>query len=1453
MSSKSIGLPLQVFFRLPLPGQLALIAALILPCLWAVVIASLHGTYEKTLSEAAKDSNNIARLFAEEVNSSINAIDVTAIDLRERWLDDPDGFDDYVRKRQEILEKPVAFQVSIIDATGHLAYSSVDRAAPRIDLSDREHFRTHLGGTDRLFVSRPLKGRVSGRGSIQFTRPLLADGKRFAGVIVLSVAPEYFTRFSGKLQLGEHGTVALIRADGTIVAREPALPSAPRNVLKTVPDFGVIGTETLMYSRASQIDGVVRLYAWRVLPKKALAVAVGRSRDGILEPYVRQRNLVLGGACGLSILIVLIGYSVLTGMRDRARARVALEESEFRWKYALEGAGDGVWDWDVPTDAVYFSHRWRDMLGYGGDEIRTGKQWENLIHPEDRERVIDATARLGAGLMPTYAMEYRMQAKDGSWRWIFSRGMVVGTDAGGKAARVIGTHTDLTDRKLREEALHQMEQMHAAQALFRSEQRWHQLADAMPQIVWTADPDGAIDYANNWVYTYTGLVDEINAENWVTILHPDDVAPTLGIWEASLASGAIFETEYRVFRSADQSYRWHQARALPIRDEHGTIVKWYGTTTDNHDTRLANDEIRRLAHRLGTTLESITEAFLTVDLDWKFTYVNKETERLLQRERQQLLGRMLWEEYPELVGGIAETQFRRAMREHCTVEFDIYFPPLNRWFKVRAYPSSEGLAVYCRDISASRRLQKFKNEQMKLLERMALGAPLPELLGLATHIVESSGKAMHCAVMLLGADGDPFELVVAPSLPASLRGLLEEFDVDKVLSPDRRAGLHAGPVFVADVGQDPRWIGAHDAAALHGNRACWWYGICSGQGRLLGTLAVFTEAGRVPDRDEMEILGLCVHTVSIAVERLHIERKARASEDQLEYQSNYDTLTGLANRNFLCDRTSETLARAMGRGEQAWLVCIDLDRFALVNETLGHEAGDLVLQETAARLRAALGPNDTAARTGGDEFVLVLADIPDEHAAIHTVQRIMAALGDPIKVGEHEHFLSCTSGLSVFPADGDTANALIKNAHIAMQRAKEAGGGELQFYTASMKARAMERLRFEGDLRHAVQRGEFLLHYQPQVDVRTGRIVGVEALLRWAHPELGMIGPDRFIDLAEQTGLIVPIGTWVLRTACADARRWHDAGWEGLRVGVNLSGKQFYQPDLIEVVTGVLAESGLEARYLDIELTEGLVMTDIDQALSTMNTLKGLGVQLSLDDFGTGYSSLSYLKRFPIDVLKIDKSFVRDITTDPDAAAIARSIISLAQSLQLQVIAEGVETQEQLSYLTTYRCDQIQGYYFSRPVPAAAFEQLLSEGRALPVASPDEQVRTVLVVDDDPGVSSALRRLLRRQGYRVLYASGGDEGLSLLALNDVQVVISDQRMPGMTGIEFLSRVKQIHPKIIRIMLSGYTAVDAIIEATNSGAVFRFHTKPWDDEALCASIGEAFRYHWLMRNAETAEA
>ncbi|MDP3672853.1 MAG: EAL domain-containing protein [Telluria sp.] len=575
---------------------------------------------------------------------------------------------------------------------------------------------------------------------------------------------------------------------------------------------------------------------------------------------------------------------------------------------------------------------------------------------------------------------------------------------------------------------------------------------------------------------------------------------------------------------------------------------------------------------------------------------------------------------------------------------------------------------------------------------------------------------------------------------------------------------------------------------------------------------------------------------------------AKNYEAELEYQSNYDTLTGLANRNLLQDRTNQALARAACDARQVWLVGINLDRFKFVNDTLGREAGDAVLRMVSQRLQKVLRPTDTVARVAGDDFVLVLSEAADENLATSTVRAVMESVAQALTIEGHDYFLTCSAGIAVYPSDGDNAETLVKHADLAMHRAKEMGRNNFQFYTAAMNQRAMDRLRLEGDLRHALQRNELLLHYQPQVDLRTGRIVGAEALLRWQHPQLGMIAPDRFIRIAEESGLIVSIGTWVMRTACLQNTAWHDAGFGPLRIAVNLSGNQFYQADLALSVAMILADTGLAPNYLDIELTEGMVMHDIGQAVEIMRSLKALGVTLSIDDFGTGYSSLSYLKRFPIDVLKIDQSFVRNITTDADEAAIARSIITLAQSLRLRVIAEGVETQEQLGYLRHNRCDEIQGYYFSRPVPASDFETLLKAGKCLPQADADSHQQTLLLIDDQENITASLYRLFRRDGYTVLRAHTAEEALSLLALHDVQVILCDQRMPIMSGAQFLSKVKDLYPHSIRIMLTGHTAVDSIIEAINSGAVFRFHLKPWDDEVLRASVAEAFHYHWHLQGA-----
>ncbi|WP_365756012.1 EAL domain-containing protein [Noviherbaspirillum sp.] len=577
-------------------------------------------------------------------------------------------------------------------------------------------------------------------------------------------------------------------------------------------------------------------------------------------------------------------------------------------------------------------------------------------------------------------------------------------------------------------------------------------------------------------------------------------------------------------------------------------------------------------------------------------------------------------------------------------------------------------------------------------------------------------------------------------------------------------------------------------------------------------------------------------------------------EAELEFQANRDALTGLANRNLVRDRLSQAIAYASRYEHLVWVAFINLDRFKLVNDTLGFEAGDTVLKQIGERLRETVRDTDTVGRLSGDEFVLILPERTDETLAATAVQRIMDAIAKPLVIAGHEIFPSCSIGVAAFPADGAEAEILVKHAHIAMYRAKEVGSNNFQFYAPAMNERAMERLRIETDLRNALERNELLLHYQPQVDMRSGRIVGVEALIRWQHPEFGMVPPARFIGLAEETGLIQPIGAWVLRTACRQNKAWHDAGLGDARVAVNLSVRQFAQADLVQSIAAILEETGLEARYLDIEVTESLVMADVDRAVTILGELKSLGVKISIDDFGTGYSSLAYLKRFPVDVLKIDKSFVQDITIDPDDAAIVRSIISLAHSLRINVIAEGVETEAQLAYLRRHACDQMQGYYFSRPIAAEDLEDALRQGKKLSVEPKDQSAPrpTLLIVDDDDESISSLNRLLRHEGYRILTARSAGEGLELLARHQVHVIVCNQIVQGVCGTEFLSKANELYPETHRIVLSDSADLQTIMNAINRGAIYRFFLKPWDDEVLRLNIREAFQHYELVHGVATVE-
>src|SRR2546423_2319996 len=444
---------------------------------------------------------------------------------------------------------------------------------------------------------------------------------------------------------------------------------------------------------------------------------------------------------------------------------------------------------------------------------------------------------------------------------------------------------------------------------------------------------------------------------------------------------------------------------------------------------------------------------------------------------------------------------------------------------------------------------------------------------------------------------------------------------------------------------------------------------------------------------------------------MHYSIERKRYQVQLEHQANYDALTGLPNRNLLHDRLRQAVYAQRSLRNIA-VVFMDLDHFKLVNDSLGHSTGDKLLKGMAERLRTVLREGDTVGRVGGDEFVLILNDQTNEEVIFRAMQRISAKVAEPIVLEGKELYVTCSAGISLYPQDGPDVDTLLKHADAAMYRAKEAGRNTFQFYTSEMNERVSDRLALENTLRRALERREFTLHYQQKVDLRTGAIIGCEALVRWLHPEWGLVRPARFIPIAEETGLIVPLGEWVLHEACRQARAWLDAGLRPGVVSVNLSARQFRADGLVRTVSRVLQETGLDPALLDMELTQSLVMHNVDTAIATLQGLKSLGLSLSVDDFGTAYSRLSYLKDLPIDTLKIDRSFVRDIGTGSEAedGILAHALISPCHALHLQWIAEGVETDAQVHFLKRHGCDEVQGYLYGEPMPAEQFAALLARG-----------------------------------------------------------------------------------------------------------------------------------------------
>jgi diguanylate cyclase (GGDEF)-like protein/PAS domain S-box-containing protein len=605
------------------------------------------------------------------------------------------------------------------------------------------------------------------------------------------------------------------------------------------------------------------------------------------------------------------------------------------------------------------------------------------------------------------------------------------------------------------------------------------------------------------------------------------------------------------------------------------------------------------------------------------------------------------------------------------------------------------------------------------------------------------------------------------------------------------------------------------------------------------------DGATVPVEVNRHAQGSGDEVIVVTVMRDITERQV--TEDRMQYLALYDALTGLPNRTLFHDALEQALPLASARGWTVAVVFIDLDHFKNVNDTLGHAIGDELLVQVSHRLTECVRIRDTVGRLGGDEFALILMMEDGPQGAAAVAMKVRQALQAPFELHGHELTVTASIGITTFPEDSLDRDTLVKYADTAMYQAKHAGRDTFRFFTTRMNTEAQTRLELEIALRRAARNEEFVLHYQPKVHLDRGGVTGLEALLRWDRPGHGLVPPGDFIPVLEDCGLIVDVGRWVIDTVCEQIAAWITTPIGPVQVSVNVSGQQFVEGDLEGTVVAALGAHRIDAELLELELTEGSLMANTSKTIRTLKNLKAHGVQISIDDFGTGYSSLAYLRRFPIDKLKIDISFIRDITTNPDDSAIALAIIQMAHSLNLDVIAEGVETAAQREYLRRHHCDQMQGYYFSPPLPVPALEHMLLAGTGLPAAEDGSCPTTLLLVDEDQDVLDALQLLLVEEDYRILHANTAAAGLELMARHQIHVVLCDPPRSGPEEIDFLDRVKELHPKALRIVLSGGSDEEALIGTINRGEVYRYYKKPWDDKSLRTSLRTAFHHYWRLHS------
>lgn len=827
----------------------------------------------------------------------------------------------------------------------------------------------------------------------------------------------------------------------------------------------------------------------------------------------------------------------------------------------------------------------------------------------------------------------------------------------------------------------------------------------------TLDLIYAKDLQGRFVFANSALASMFGFDSPQTMLGLDDFDLQSGTELASgyhdddqkvIHSGQPLRDRIELIRdSRTGETRWHSTSKVPLRDDQGMVVGVVGITRDITTSKKAEQELeQRVAERteklesishtlavernlMRTLVDTLPDNIFAKDINSRFLLANQAVAKMMGGEPSDLLGKDDFDFYPR---ELAQRYFddERQMLEADKPIINHEEPSIDhktgktRWLLTSKVPikSDDGNIIGL--VGIGRDITKRREAELALRESEERFRSLSELS--SDWYWEQNARLQFVGLTdIKGKSGYERDEVLGKTIHDLPDTLVEPY-----------SWLQQEPAISAQQA-------FRDLELRHTRDGEIAYLSLSG-------MPTFDPDGRF--------------TGYRGIGKDITERKQ--SEEHVQYLATHDSLTGLPNRFMFNEMLSSTIAAAKRYQRRFAVLFIDLDRFKNINDTLGHDAGDELLKTMAQRLTECLRESDVVARMGGDEFVILIQEIEDPDRVAKVARKVLAATIKPVLILEQECRVTTSIGICLYPDDAEDEQTLLKYADIAMYRAKDEGKNNYQFYSPDIKARSLERLVLENDLRTALERDEFFLHYQAKRDLQTGHLSGVEALVRWQHPDLGVVPPSQFIPLAEETGLIVMLGRWVLKTACFQSMAWQNADLPPLCMSVNLSARQFFDDNLVQDVATALEESGLTPKLLEMEITEGMVMQDAERAIRILRDIKALGVKLAIDDFGVGYSSLAQIKRFPIDTLKVDSSFIRDIPDDPEDRAIAEAIIAMGKTLSLTVVAEGVETQEQETFLRDHACDQSQGYYFSRPISAEDFEALYRQQTQAPKLYPED-------------------------------------------------------------------------------------------------------------------------------------